>query len=92
MAGFGVTTEAQTEDRRAGDLHDDGAQGGPSVLFAQPFFISINSSVHFLLPAFEQPGGQVKPGDGWPTVVAKSTFHSQLGQCVIIDWIRANRR
>src|SRR5207245_3995322 len=30
----------------------------------QPFFISINSSVHFLLPQFEQPGGLVTPGDG----------------------------
>lgn len=54
---------AQTEDRLAGDLDGDGAKGGPSALAAQPFFISINSSVHFLLPVFEQPGGQVTPGD-----------------------------
>ena len=33
-------------------------------MFTQPFFISVNSSVHFLLPAFEQPGGLVTPGDG----------------------------
>ena len=33
-------------------------------LSTQPFFISVNSSVHFLLPAFEQPGGLVTPGDG----------------------------
>ena len=33
-------------------------------LSTQPFFITVNSSVHFLLPAFEQPGGLVTPGDG----------------------------
>jgi cytochrome c peroxidase len=46
------------------DLGDDGAKGGPVPLSKQPFFISVNSSVHFLLPAFEQPGGLVSPGDG----------------------------
>jgi cytochrome c peroxidase len=55
---------AQTLDRYAGDLDQEGAKGGPTALAAQPFFISINSSVHFLLPAFEQPGGLVTPGDG----------------------------
>jgi cytochrome c peroxidase len=55
---------AQIRDRHAGDLHEDGAKGGPSPLAAQPFFISVNSSVHFLLPAFEQPGGLLTPGDG----------------------------
>ena len=55
---------AQTYDRRAGDLDDDGGKGGPAPLSAQPFFISVNSSVHFLLPTFEQPGGLVTPGDG----------------------------
>jgi len=54
---------AQTHDRRAGDLDDDGAKGGPNPLATQLFFISVNSSVHFLLPAFEQPGGLVTPGD-----------------------------
>jgi len=54
---------AQIHDRFAGDLRD-GAKGGPAPLSAQPFFISLNSSVHFLLPAFEQPGGLVTPGDG----------------------------
>jgi cytochrome c peroxidase len=54
---------AQIRDRHAGDLDEDGAQGGPASLAAQPFFISVNSSVHFLLPAFEQPGGLVIPGD-----------------------------
>ena len=55
---------AQTRDRHAGDLHEDGAKGGPTPLSTQPFFISVNSSVHSLLPAFEQPGGLVTPGDG----------------------------
>jgi cytochrome c peroxidase len=55
---------AQTFDRHAGDLDEDGAHGGPTPLSTQPFFISMNSSVHFLLPAFEQPGGLVTAGDG----------------------------
>ncbi|MGB7847120.1 MAG: hypothetical protein WBL63_16005 [Candidatus Acidiferrum sp.] len=55
---------AQTRDRNAGELNDDGAHGGPGSLSTQPFFITVNSSVHFLLPAFEQPGGLVTPGDG----------------------------
>jgi cytochrome c peroxidase len=55
---------AQTYDRGAGDLGSDGANGGPNPLVTQPFFISVNSSVNFLLPAFEQPGGLVTPGDG----------------------------
>lgn len=54
---------AQIRDRLAGDLRGQGANGGPGFLSTQPFFISINSSVHFLLPAFEQPGGLVTPGD-----------------------------
>jgi cytochrome c peroxidase len=55
---------AQTRDRLAGELSDDGAHGGPVHLSSQPFFITVNSSVHFLLPSFEQPGGLVTPGDG----------------------------
>jgi cytochrome c peroxidase len=55
---------AQLFDNRAGLLNVGGAQGGPTPLSTQPFFISINSSVHFLLPAFEEPGGLVTPGDG----------------------------
>jgi cytochrome c peroxidase len=55
---------AQISDRQAGGLDDGSAHGGPTSLATQPFFISTNSSVHFLLPAFEQPGGLVKPGDG----------------------------
>jgi cytochrome c peroxidase len=55
---------AQLFDNRAGLLNVGGAQGGPTPLSTQPFFITINSSVHFLLPAFEQPGGLATPGDG----------------------------
>src|SRR6266403_2248472 len=55
---------AQIHDRSAGNLYDDGAKGGPTAMSTQPFFITINSSVHFLLPAFEQPGGLATPGDG----------------------------
>lgn len=55
---------AQIHDRLAGNLNDDGAKGGPTPLSSQPFFITVNSSVHFLLPGFEQPGGLLTPGDG----------------------------
>jgi cytochrome c peroxidase len=55
---------AQTHDRHAGDLDDDGAKGGPKHLASQPFFITINSSVHAVVAAFEQPGGLVNAGDG----------------------------
>src|SRR5207302_790604 len=55
---------AQLFDFRAGSLSSAGAQGGPASLSTQPFFISIDSSVHALLPAFEQPGGLMTPGDG----------------------------
>jgi cytochrome c peroxidase len=55
---------AQIRDRHAGELDEEGAMGGTAALATQPFFISVNSSVHFLLPTFEQPGGLVKPGDG----------------------------
>ncbi len=54
---------AQAYDRRMGFLNANGAKGGPKALVNQPFFISINSSVHFLLPQFEQPGGLLTPGD-----------------------------
>jgi cytochrome c peroxidase len=65
---------AQTRDRHAGDLDEDGAKGGPAPLSTQPFFISVNSSVHFLLPAFEQPGGLLAPGDGQFTARIFSLF------------------
>ncbi len=55
---------AQVLDSRAGLLNQDGANGGPALLTTQPFFITINSSVHALVPTLEQPGGLVTPGDG----------------------------
>jgi cytochrome c peroxidase len=55
---------AQLFDSRAGMLNQDSANGGPEPLTTLPFFISINSSVHPLVPALEQPGGLVTPGDG----------------------------
>ncbi len=60
---LGLST-AQAFDYRAGLLNATGAQGGPQALLNQPFFISMNSSVNFLLPQLEQPGGLVSPGDG----------------------------
>jgi cytochrome c peroxidase len=48
-----------------GPLTSAGANGGPIPLATLPFFISINSSIHALLPnGPEQPGGLVTPGDG----------------------------
>lgn len=55
---------AQVYDFRAGRLNRGGAKGGPEPLTDQPFFITMNSSVHPLVSAFEQPGGLVTPGDG----------------------------
>jgi len=55
---------AQAVGHSTGLLNAQGATGGPLPLLTQPFFISVNSSVHFLLPQFEQPGGLVTPGDG----------------------------
>src|SRR2546430_16233357 len=67
---------AQIHDRLAGNLYDEGAKGGPTALSTQPFFITVNSSVHFLVPAFEQPGGLVTPGDGQFT----SNIFNQIGR------------
>jgi hypothetical protein len=55
---------AQTNARAGGALDAKGARGGPEALVDEPFFISINSSVNFLLPLLEQPGGHDVPGDG----------------------------
>jgi cytochrome c peroxidase len=54
---------AQIIGNYAGRLDARGATGGPVPLTNQPFFISINSSVNPLVPALEQPGGLVSPGD-----------------------------
>jgi len=55
---------AQATGAGTGLLNAQGASGGPKPLMRLPFFISVNSSVNFLLPAFEQPGGLVTAGDG----------------------------
>ena len=55
---------AQTIGNLTGRMDAHGATGGSVALASQPFFISINSSVHPLVPFFEQPGGMVAPGDG----------------------------
>jgi hypothetical protein len=69
---------AQIIDNYAGRLDAHGATGGPIPLVSQPFFISINSSVRFLLPPplfnFEPPGGLVTPGDGKFTPAIFSPF------------------
>jgi hypothetical protein len=54
---------AQSFGDRTGLLDRNGADGGPLPLATQPFFISMNSSVNFLLPLLEQPGGLVTRGD-----------------------------
>lgn len=54
---------AQSIGTYAGRLDAHGATGGALPLTTQPFFISANSSVNFLVPALEQPGGLVTPGD-----------------------------
>jgi cytochrome c peroxidase len=55
---------AQAFGNNTGLLNAHGATGGPMPLVTQPFFISINSSVNFLVPTLETPGGQVTAGDG----------------------------
>jgi cytochrome c peroxidase len=49
-----------------GPLNAAGGNGGPMPLATLPFFVSINSSVHALLPPGgpEQPGGLMTPSDG----------------------------
>jgi cytochrome c peroxidase len=56
---------AQSFGLLTGPLNSAGANGGPIPLSMLPFFISINSSIHALLPnGPEQPGGLTTPGDG----------------------------
>src|SRR5207244_10678295 len=69
-------TTAQIIDNYAGRLDTHGATGGPVPLATEPFFISVNSSVHFLLPQLEQPGGLVTPGDGQFTPAIFNPFDS----------------
>lgn len=67
---------AQVFDNRAGLLNTGGAQGGPGPLTTQPFFITMNSSVHPLVNALEAPGGLVTPGDNHFTPEIFSLFNS----------------
>jgi hypothetical protein len=65
---------AQMTTTAGGRLDALGAHGGPGALVTQPFFITINSSVQFILaslgligpgnPGPEAPGGLTTPGDG----------------------------
>lgn len=74
---MGLTTaQAFSFSAGFGLLNARGATGGPDALLNQPFFISINSSVHALLPQFEQPGGLVTPGDGQFTPAIFDTFNA----------------
>ncbi len=70
---MGLST-AQAFDNHAGFLKGLGANGGPKGLLSQPFFISMNSSVNPLVPALEQPGGLVAPGDGQFSPAIFNTF------------------
>jgi len=48
-----------------GPLNSAGGNGRPLPLITQPFFITMNSSIHAVLPnGPEQPGGLMAPGDG----------------------------
>lgn len=59
---------AQSFGLRTGPLNTNGANGGPVPLLTLPFFPSIDSSVHALVPnGPEQPGGLAAPGDGQST-------------------------
>jgi len=72
-------TTAQAFGSRTGLLNAHGGNGGPVPLSTQPFFISVNSSVHFLLPQFEQPGGLVAAGDGQFTPAIFNPFDAWTG-------------
>jgi cytochrome c peroxidase len=65
---------AQSIGHDTGRLDARGASGGPQALVTQPFFISANSSVNFLVPSLEKPGGLVTPGDGQFTPAIFNTF------------------
>jgi cytochrome c peroxidase len=69
-------TTAQAVERHAGSLTARDATGGPMALVDQPFFISINSSVHPLVSALETPGGFTTPGDGKFTPAIFDTFNA----------------
>ena len=67
-------TTAQAIGNGIGRLDAQGANGGPTALATQPFFISINSSIDPLVPQFEPPGGLTAPGQGQPTAAIFDLF------------------
>src|SRR5258706_9540284 len=69
---------AQSVGNGTGRLDTQGATGGPKALVTQPFFISINSSVHPLACGFEQPGGIVE-GHGQFTSPIFNIFNAWAG-------------
>jgi cytochrome c peroxidase len=69
-------TSAQAFGYNTGPLNAQGATGGPQPLQNQPYFISMNSSINFLLPQLEQPGGLVTPGDGQFTPDIFNTYNA----------------
>ncbi len=75
---MGLTT-AQAFGRGVGLLNAHGASGGPLPLVSQPFFVSINSSVHPLVPTLEQPGGLLMPDDGQFTPAIFDPFNAWAG-------------
>ncbi|HYL85371.1 MAG TPA: hypothetical protein VE263_14130, partial [Candidatus Angelobacter sp.] len=70
---------AQAFSNGVGMLNQGGDKGGPKALVAQPFFISMNSSVDPLVPGFEPPGGLATPGDGQFTAAIFDTFNAWAG-------------
>ena len=69
---------AQAVGMKTRQLDSSGANGGPGTLVTEPFFVSINSSVNFLLPTagLETPGGLVAPGDGGFSAVIFNIFNA----------------
>jgi cytochrome c peroxidase len=65
---------AQTIGDDIGRLNTHGGNGGPLPLVTQPFFISINSSVHPLVRTLELPAGLVTRGDNIFTPSIFDTF------------------
>jgi cytochrome c peroxidase len=67
---------AQAVGIRTRQLDTGGANGGPGVLVTEPFFVSINSSVNFLVPGLEPPGGLIAPGDGGFSAAIFNAFNA----------------
>ena len=75
---------AQMTASAGGRLDAQGANGGPAALVTQPFFITINSSVQFILSSLglvgpEVPGGLTTPGDGGFTSAIFNIYNAWSG-------------